>query len=163
MSLRRNIISLLMLLTYTLSFAHDIIPHCHSEKSILNGVGFSEQQDHEHSHEHIAVNNNENKDLVQHSGHADIGLFDYVVCLLESVDHGVTNNHEVVLSGNDDLQLAHNENVKSPLFYSNRNSFIEFEPLLKQTISNYYFNQQFIPPIIHLDCRILRGPPVFSC
>lgn len=159
MSLRRNIIAFIMLLTYTVSFAHDIIPHNHSESPVLNGVEYSEHTT--QSHYHVSGQNSENNHSVQHSDHLDNGLFDYVVCLLESVHHGVTNDHDVTISQSDSFQIVQTNCIS----LTSINSFTTnvFNYSLKESIANSYFNQQSIPAEIYLDCSVLRGPPVFSC
>ena len=81
MQMKRTILSLVLLLSYSLGFAHNLLPHCSNPDQFSH----SHHQTHEHhseeglhhvGHEHIA-----------HDNHEDEGLYDFLLCLLSEVDH----------------------------------------------------------------------------
>ena len=162
MSIRRSIISFIMLLTYTVSFAHDIIPHCHPDSSLISGVEF-EHQEHEHGHQHVSVDHSDESLLVQHIDHTDNGLIDFVICLFESVEHGSSSDQELIFSTNDQFQSSQELGLKSLSTEGLRLHAFELFDSKNQYVVSTYFKKQFVPLPVLSDCSILRGPPSFSC
>ena len=82
---KKTIISLVLILSYTVGFAHNFIPHC---SDVHTGENHSKV---EHNHEHHNHDGHDSliKDHshVEHGDHFDEGLIDYLVCLLEGVQH----------------------------------------------------------------------------
>ena len=82
---KKTIISLVLILSYTVGFAHNFIPHC---SDVHTGENHSKV---EHNHEHHSHDGHDSliKDHshVEHGDHFDEGLIDYLVCLLEGVQH----------------------------------------------------------------------------
>ena len=81
MQLKKTVLSLVLLLSYSLGFAHNLLPHCSNPDQFSH----SHHELHEHhsdgelaesQHEHIA-----------HDNHEDEGLYDFLLCLLSEADH----------------------------------------------------------------------------
>jgi len=84
----KSVISVFLLLTYSIGFAHDLIPHCHIDGSTEHAIEAHEANHHhlEH-HNHAITEHIDDDDDVLHENHLDDSLFDYVVCLLSTLDH----------------------------------------------------------------------------
>lgn len=125
MQFKKAIISLILILSYTVGFAHNFIPHCsdvHTDES-------HSKVEHNHAHYthegHDALE--EDHSHVEHGDHFDQGLIDYLVCLFEGVQH---HDHSC------DAQCAPQNNA---LKYS----------LEKSTPTNQIFTAEFSAP--HLE------------
>lgn len=82
---KRVFISLILILTYTVGFAHNLIPH-HSD---VHEFGNHTEVAHNHAHHvHDDINSlEEDHSHVEHGDHFDEGLLDYLICLFEGVHH----------------------------------------------------------------------------
>lgn len=82
---KRVFISLILILTYTVGFAHNFIPHCtdaHTDEI------HSESEHHHAHHTHDGHDSNEeDHSHVEHGDHFDDGLLDYLICLFEGAQH----------------------------------------------------------------------------
>jgi hypothetical protein len=82
---KRVFISLILILTYTVGFAHNFIPHCtdvHTDES------HSEVEHHHTHHTHEGHDSTEeDHSHVEHGDHFDQGLLDYLICLFEGAQH----------------------------------------------------------------------------
>ena len=81
---KRTIISMLLIFTYTVGFAHNLIPHCNDDHT--NGVHV---ETHHHAHHTHASDDRSAEDHshVEHGDHFDEGFLDYLVCLFEGIQH----------------------------------------------------------------------------
>jgi len=79
---KRIIISFFLLLTYTVGFAHQIIPH-HQDNAGAKHFCEAESENH---HEN-AVDNCLELICFSHTDHCDEGIYDLLVCLFNDVNH----------------------------------------------------------------------------
>lgn len=83
----KSIISLILICSYSLGFAHNLIPHCNSVH------GYEEHDEvithHSHSHHFHDDDSSQNRDHnhLVHEDHFDNNYFDYLACLLEEFHH----------------------------------------------------------------------------
>lgn len=81
----RLVISLLFILTYSLGFAHNFVPHCSDVH--LNGHHSETEHNHPH-HSHEEPNSIDgDHSHVEHGDHFDEDFLDYLVCLFEGNQH----------------------------------------------------------------------------
>jgi hypothetical protein len=81
MQLKNAVISFLLICSYSLGFAHNVIPHC--DEAHGNGANHS----HEH-HIHIGPDEtNEEHTHIAHNDHFDDGILELLICALEVVNH----------------------------------------------------------------------------
>ena len=82
MNIKRIIISFILLLTYSLGFAHNIIPHQHDSETHTHNHSHDNAHDHSHSNS-LAHNDHQH---VSHGDHFDESLYDLLVCFLHETD-----------------------------------------------------------------------------
>ena len=81
MQMKRTILSLVLLLSYSLGFAHNVLPHCSNPDQFSHShcqthVHHNEEGLHDIGHEHSA-----------HDNHEDEGFYDFLLCFFSEVDH----------------------------------------------------------------------------
>lgn len=81
MQLKQSTFSLVLLLSYSLGFAHNLLPHCSNPDQFSH----SHHQSHEHHSEELS--NEVNDEHIAHDNHEDEGFYDFFLCLLSEVDH----------------------------------------------------------------------------
>ncbi len=145
------------MLTYAVSFVHDIVPHAHDHNPVLKDIELSLLNDnHEASHR-------KNDKSAMHVDYQKFGVLDYVICLFESVNHGVTGHHEFKSSSQDQFQLR-NVDIKVCALPTISFQSVYGEISIDQEVTNSFINKTDYSPLsVNLDCTVLRGPPVFSC
>jgi len=150
----KTIISLLLLLTYSVGFAHNLVPHCADFDT--------EAHDNEHHHEHHsdAEEHGNEHDHVSHNNHLDENVFDYLVCLIhetETPDSDCSAEHCFVLNNPTTFKKINKAQVAIVLFAI-------FQPIVhNETIVHYSTGIEInylSPP---LEKSPHRGPPSFSC
>lgn len=106
MQIKRAIISCFLLFTYSLGFAHNLIPHC---QELVSEIGiFSNAKDGHHHlehHTHVEIEDLDEDDIL-HENHLDDSLYDFIVCLLSEMEHPVNEcqvEHSIPSTLNDDL------------------------------------------------------------
>lgn len=81
----RVVISLLFILTYSLGFAHNFVPHC-SDVHLVD-----DHSELEHNHDHHTHDGQNSIDVdhshVEHGDHFDEDFLDYLICLFEGNQH----------------------------------------------------------------------------
>ncbi|MCI5055487.1 MAG: hypothetical protein MRY83_05215 [Flavobacteriales bacterium] len=160
MQVIRSVISLFLLLVYSISFAHDLIPHCHFSE-------ITEQIASEHGHLHHHLKNHKHAkfedlddDDILHENHLDDSLFDFVICLLSELEHPaseIPHHHYVPVNTNDNPK---NEPTKFRLvsvLVSVFNLPIVTEPLIPTGNDTTLVLE--VPDIISSPHR---GPPLIS-
>ncbi len=82
---KKTIISLILILTYTVGFAHNFIPH---RTDVHTDEIHSEVEHHHTHHTHEGHDSTEeDHSHVEHGDHFDQGLLDYLICLFEGAQH----------------------------------------------------------------------------
>lgn len=151
----KTIISIFLLFTYSLGFAHSIIPHC---------SGVSEAGEHTATHEHhehgVTENHLDKHNHVTHNEHFDDGFIEFITCLIheaESHETGCTVEASYTVNVNDvsfqDKSKLIASVVLLSLFQTElNNQLVLFSPL---NVEEIYSS----PPI---KSTPLRGPPLLS-
>ena len=93
-TIKKGIISIILLLTYSLGFAHNFIPHAHNTE---NETHPHSHQNDEHSDHHHNVTKSLNGDHkhIPHGDHYDKGLYDLIICFLHDANpHQDESKHD---------------------------------------------------------------------
>ncbi len=154
----------MLLLAYTFSFAHNVIPHCH------HAFGSSSAESHKHviTHEHHEKENqhHDDDDQSHHQGHSQKclnitdDLFCFLSCLLSEAEHPSSDaDQHFLLTEIDGNKL--NDRLKNQLASVLTILLFDFyEDNIKVTpqpeVQDFY-----TPPL--LAYSPLRGPPSISC
>ncbi|MEQ9187733.1 MAG: hypothetical protein RLP15_08355 [Cryomorphaceae bacterium] len=109
MQIKRALISLLLLLTYSLGFAHYLIPHCEAN-NIEHQVAAHEGNPHHHHehHQHAFDDKHIDHEDIVHNDHLDGGVYDLVVCLLGDMEHPYQDcnlQHYLLSKTNDNVDI----------------------------------------------------------
>lgn len=160
MQLRKVILSIVLLLSYSLGMAHDVLPHYHAN-DLHSDIAVGIKLHHHHSHhEHDPVEQPEH-DHVTHEDHLDDGLLDYVICLLSEFDHESDDSEHLFYypSNPEKINLKPVAKVKQALVLLS----VLTAPAgdIQFTGSTSEFTSVYEPPI--LSGIPLRGPPAFTC
>lgn len=159
MKIIKSVISVFLLLTYSLGFAHNLIPHC-QELAIGEQQNISHHHHEHHQHEPDVKLSSE-LDHIVHEGHFDENIYDLIACILSELEHPADDCHNsqyVPTKSNNDLtkQLS-KVKIVAILF-----SVLGFTNQSKSP-SEYSCEvavQYSSPP---LDNSPNRGPPSISC
>lgn len=82
------IISLFLLLTYVIGYAHSLLPHHADTEAVEQSSMNIDGKHHHHNHMQASPSeNSKNNRLIEHEHHYDDGLFDLIVCLINEVEH----------------------------------------------------------------------------
>lgn len=161
MQFNKLIISIFFLLTYSVGFAHNIVPHCAGESDHYL-TSTSEDGHHHHSH-----HNHENDDIdkehrhIVHEDHYDSNFFDYVVCLLNDTEHhGIDCQQELCFIPNSEVFSVKNLIVSKFLLLVKLYKPIVIEDEQSYSIDVNLCSIYLSPPI---ESCAHRGPPTFSC
>lgn len=100
MQIGKILISFFLLLTYSLGFAHEIIPHCHIESEIAFGNDNGEDSHHHHEHHSHETDDHLDHEHINHQDHLDDGFYDFVVCLLSESEHSQSSTHHHYVPSN---------------------------------------------------------------
>jgi len=155
MRLNKVIISLFLLLTYSIGFAHNLVPHCSGEiehASLTENDSHHQHGHHEHLDEDVAAH-----DHIAHENHYDEDYLDLVICMLDDVEHGdedCEQEHCFIL-GSNNLSLKNLSNVQLIYLVVGlvQNSFTIEQP---EYVSSEYCYNYLSPP---LEKSPHRGPP----
>jgi hypothetical protein len=156
-NIKRIIISFVLLLTYSLGFAHNIIPHQHD----------SETQTHKHSHsvEHTHSHHNATNELdhehISHGDHFDEGFYDLLVCFLHETDFK-TDDCNIYYMAPTKVNVASNNQTQQLLaVVSTLSSLVsDSENFPSEIFVDNDSTKEYLSPSI--DDSPLRGPPVLS-
>jgi len=90
---KRIIISLLLLLTYSLGFAHNFIPHQHNAETETHNHAHDDKNEHHH---HNGINKlGVDHEHISHGNHFDDGFYDLLVCFLHDAEfHSDDSNND---------------------------------------------------------------------
>lgn len=88
MQFGRIIISLSLLLTYSMGFAHNLVPH-HEETMEQHVVAEASNEHHGHAHhEHpLAIDLVDSHEHISHNNHFDSDVYDLIVCFFNETAH----------------------------------------------------------------------------
>ena len=83
---KKLIISIVLLLTYSLGFAHNFIPH-HHDAGTVNVEHSHENDDHPHHHHNAKEQAHQEHQHISHGDHVDEGFYDFLICFLHDANH----------------------------------------------------------------------------
>ena len=151
MHLKRVFISIILIFSYTVGFAHSIIPHC---DNLFNGSHIHNISE-EHNHNHLTNESHEDHEHITHGNHFDEGIYDLIICLFSDLDHGASEcnmQHNTPLESS--IDYGHQENSKIiSTFVSTFGTIEEVEKIEISKLSEISYN------IPELNAHSLRGPP----
>jgi len=157
--IKKNIIiSIILLLTYSLGFAHNFIPHNHD---IGTEVHEHSHENEEHKHHHHASEEKSHNDDISHGDHFDEGFYDLILCFLHDANHHedeCDNHYYIPAKSNNSLSKKSNQlKLAATLLASTIN--------IKQPelISNLDFNSNLFYHSHKIEGSPLRGPPSPKC
>lgn len=84
MNFKRIVISFFLLLTYSLGFAHNLIPHQHDSETEKHSHAHDNK--HEHHHHSEPKKSKVEHEHISHGDHFDEGFYDLLVCFLHDAD-----------------------------------------------------------------------------
>jgi hypothetical protein len=146
---KKVIISISLLLVYSLGFAHNLIPHSHELNEAF--IDHSEIGHHHHQHTGEHEHLEEDHEHVAHGSHIDESLYDYLVCMLFEMEH---QEHGCELHYVPQVEKVVNTHLLTVIpakAISNANNFSKPKP--NSVIVPGYFS----PLISEIP---LRGPPL---
>ena len=157
MKIFKLVISIFLLLTYSLWFAHTLVPHC---QELISGEYQTSHHHHKHHQHQPGEEKNPNHEHVLHENHFDAGVYDLILCILSETEHPANDcniEHYVPAKANDnfkELTKAKLITVLSTLFH-----FTEQPELLPENSSEDVAIYLSLP----LGNSPHRGPPSLSC
>jgi hypothetical protein len=151
MNFLKPFISLLLLLTYSFGFAHNLVPHC---------TDFT-NENHTASHNHHTTEADDEHSHITHNDHFDEGFYDYLVCLVhetETPESECSEEHCFTINNNPNFLKTANK------LHTTIVLFAVFQPIVQNEPITYFSTDVEInylsPP---LEDPPHRGPPRFSC
>ena len=157
MKIIKPIITVFLLLTYSLGFAHNLFPHC---QELISGEYQASHHHHEHHQHESGEGTNPEHEHIIHEGHFDAGIYDFIICFLSEMEHPANDcniENYVPAKANDNLKELTKAKLIAVLFTLFR--FTEqFETLLEYSRADVTI---YLSPL--LDNSPHRGPPSLSC
>jgi len=153
MKITKIIISLFLLLTYSLGIAHNIIPHQHDGADHQH-VSEGHQED---GHHHLSNDSNTEHKHIPHGDHFDEDMYELLVCFLHQSE-----------SKENDCNKQHYTPAKTYRSLINKDSQLNASLLdnlhrveLKETsLETINFTDQAFSLLLS-SCSTLRGPPSY--
>jgi hypothetical protein len=157
MKIIKSIISVSVLLTYSLGFAHTLVPHC---QELISGEYQTSHHHHKHHQHQPGEEKNPNHEHILHENYFDAGVYDLILCILSETEHPSNEcnvDHYIPVNGNDNLKELTKAKLLAVLF-----TLFQF-PEQSDTLSDYIGEDVAIYQSPPLDNSPSRGPPYFSC
>jgi hypothetical protein len=152
MSCKRTVISLFLLLTYTLGFGHDVIPHQHNSDTHHHAETHHHHDGATHKHEH------KQHDHVAHGNHFDSSLYDLIICFLSEASHATEECEFTHYTLSNTASAAKNTTQAS-------STISLYSSIVAETTNNTNGDDFNFSSINYRPRRIasspLRGPPTF--
>jgi hypothetical protein len=154
MKIEKLIISLLLLLTYSVGFTHNLVPHCCDTPPHENRT--TTHHHHSATDEQIAEH-----DHVTHNDHFDEGIYDYIICLVNEADNSETK-----------CSVEHCFTINSNVFSLKKMNTLQTAvvlfavvsiPVEDAPISNFLKKEELAYASPPIENSPHRGPPTFSC
>lgn len=157
MKINKVIISLILLLTYSFGFAHNLVPHC--TDSGEENHNHSPSHNHHFHFEGEAINS-EHADIA-HDDHFDEGINDFITCLVNesetpaedcSIEHCFTVNF-------NEFSLKDLNKIQTAILFSTVSDL----SVAYKLDSNYFEVVEEIHSTPLIENSPHRGPPIFFC
>lgn len=148
------IISLLLLLTYSLGFAHNLIPHSH-EVETENHIAEHDNEGHHHHHKAVEHSHGEHEHI-SHGDHFDGGVLDVLLCVLHETNHPEDDcKDEHFLPANSNRIIINKLQTKQlvTILFAIETEAIELDLL----VSSQVVEKSYLSPSV--EDTPLRGPP----
>ena len=160
MQTSKLIISSFLLFVYSFGFAHYLIPHCEKESSAIHVYYEQEVIGHQHHDINSYNEHSDEHEHLQHEGHVDDGILDFLICFLSEVEHQENaSSLEVYLSVKTD--------TKAPRLFESKLQLLAVLSVLNNLDLHSYSKTNYeeilgvyISPLIHQSPN--KGPPYFS-
>jgi len=159
MSIYRSVISIFLLLSYSIGFAHGLVPHSQEN---ANGVepdtdNYDQFHQHkQHSHDQIAAIAH-----FEHLDHCDDNMLDLLICLMDDTEHPCAEENAAFytpsITGNTPSNKYVPVNIIAVLIAVFTDSG-EDEDLVRSNFGAHL--TQLFPPLFDAP---FRGPPTVSC
>ena len=81
---KKVLISILLLITYSLGFSHNLIPHTHNVESEEHTIAHQKGEHHHHYHQNET--RKQGHEYITHGDHYDENIYDLLVCFLHNAD-----------------------------------------------------------------------------
>ena len=156
MKLFKISIAFFFLFIYSLAFAVELVPHYHndSDNSIL---GITENFN---GHTHIEVENRDSDDI-SHENHLDDNLLDFVICLLQKIEHSESDIFHQYYFSSEPTNIASIDFFRTKLIAIPFVEQIAEKQLTPKPDFKYVTIGNYLLPTVKASPH--RGPPVFSC
>ena len=155
---KKIFISMILLLTYSLGFAHNIVPHHHHAETEHHEINH-EQAGHHHHHHKSSKDLNTDHKHISHGDHFDESLYDLLVCFLHEAqqEDECKNQHYIPVETNRVVINTFQINNLVTILFS-----INLETDMYETFSRHQINSEtaYLSPLI--EDTPLRGPPSIS-
>ncbi len=147
------------MLTYSLGFAHNFIPHHHDSETSVHEHSH-ENDEHSHHHHNTKDQDHQDHEHISHGNHFDEGFYDLLICFLHDADHheDECDNHYFIPAKNNNSITNQSQQLKlvATLFALP----IEFEePELTAYLD---VNSTVLYRCPSIEDSPLRGPPSIS-
>jgi hypothetical protein len=156
---KRLIISIILLLTYSLGFAHNFLPHNHDSETAVHEHSH-EENEHSHHHHNAKEQTQQEHEHISHGDHFDEGFYDLLICFLHDADHheDECDNHYFIPAKNNNPLTNQSEQLKLVA------TIIGLTVKIEQTESAYYVdpNSTICYRSPSIEDSPLRGPPRIS-
>ncbi len=154
MNLKNSILAYFLILSYTLSFAHNLIPH---SDTLIDGQHLHDLI-HEHNHFHSDFHSHSTDDHILHENHLDENVLDYLICIFSDLEHGES---ECAMEHETPSQEVNVSFLFVDVFYAVIN-FHDIDVILEQKNKEYSISKEIIYSSPHYSTYKLRGPPILS-
>jgi hypothetical protein len=153
MQFYKSIISLLLLLTYSFGFAHNLVPHCNDDTP--HETAISDHHHHQHSDEQ---QENIEHNHINHDSHFDEGIIDFITCLVhesESPEEQCSIEHCFTFSSNNFSLKDINKIQTAIVLFAVSQPIVQNESI---AYSSTDFEINYLSP--PLEDSPHRGPPI---
>ncbi len=156
---KKIIISIILLLTYSLGFAHNFIPHHHDTETEIHKHSH-EDEGHHHHHHGSEEKSHEGHEHISHGDHFDEGLYDLIVCFLHDANHheDECDNHYFIPTKNSNRKTQNSQQLKLvAVLFS-----LSVEITQPELTTNLDVNSSIAYRDPSMEDSPLRGPPSIS-
>lgn len=156
---KKVFISLILLISYSLGFAHNFIPHHHEAKS-KEHIEVHQKEGHHRHHNQTKIHLHTDHTHISHGSHYDEDIYDLLICFLHHTDHQKSNCNDQHYLPSKTNRVSTNNLKTTKLLAVFINIYIDNEQV-ELTSDNSILSAPIClsPPI---EDSPLRGPPSFS-
>jgi len=149
--IKNIILAYFLILSYTLSFAHSLVPH---SEGLIDGKHMHDLS-HKHTHSHSKIHSHSTDDHIIHADHLDESFYDYLICIFSDLEHGES---ECAFEHETPSQEVNISFLFVDVFYAVIN-YHSIDTILDQVKINGKDLQNAIYSPPQQNTHSLRGPP----